>query len=201
MAFDIVLLPEKNFAKRIVGLNNSLIRNYGNKRIVLNENYCLPHISLLMGAINSKYLSDVKERLDYLSSHFLPLEFISTRRTIENLPSKDRILKIVGLEIERTEQLMNLHKSVVDGIKHLLSDSDITKEMMYNPKEIESEDTPWMFSYIKNFMRDSSYNKFNPHITIGDGVLEQKLNLPIKFESKSLVIGHLGNYCTVGKIL
>ncbi len=30
MAFDIVLLPEKNFAKRIVGLNNSLIRNYGN---------------------------------------------------------------------------------------------------------------------------------------------------------------------------
>ena len=58
-----------------------------------------------------------------------------------------------------------------------------------------------MFNYIQNFIIDSSYDKFNPHITIGDGIIEKPNYLPLKFKTSILGLYHLGNYCTCRKVL
>lgn len=201
LSVDFVLLPSEDFTKKVIELNHSLKRDYQNKRIVLDEESCLPHLSLLMGIIYKDSIREIKKKLNYLYKEFIPLDLEATDLTLEDLPTKDRILRIMGLKIRETKELKELHEKMVKDMSPYLIDSEVSKGMMFNPKEIDSEDTPWMFPYIRNFIRNSSYKNFNPHITIGDGILEQKINLSMRFTSSRLAVTHLGNYCTCRKIL
>lgn len=201
LAVDFVLLPHEDVMIKLVELNNLLRRDYTRHRIVLDEEKCFPHISLLMGSISRENVDKVKEKLIYLSEKFMPISLGATDFTQENLPAKEEILKISGLKIKKSQRLKNLHTRIIDEMKPYLVNPEINADMMYNPREIDSLDTPWMFHYIKKFIRNSSYENFNPHITIGDGILEQKLKLPMKFVSSRLAVAHLGNYCTCREIL
>ncbi len=201
LAVDFVLLLPKEVTQELVQLNNSLRKDYLNKRIVLNEESCLPHLSLLMGVIYKDSIEKIKKKLNYLYKEFMPINLEAMDLTLEDLPAEDKILKIAGLKINNSQKLRELHERLINGIKSYFTDSEVNVNAMYNPKEINSEDTPWMFSYIQDFVRKSSYEKFNPHITIGDGILEERLKLPMRFISSKLVVAHLGNYCTCKKIL
>lgn len=201
LAIDFVLLPQKEVVQELVRLNNSLRRDYLNKRIVLNEKSCLPHLSLLMGVIYRDSIGEIKKKLNYLRREFMPIELEAIDLTLEDLPAEEKILKIIGLKIRETRKLRELHRKTVKDMSPHLIDSEISREMMYNPKEINSENTPWMFPYIRNFIKNSSYENFNPHLTIGDGILEQKVNSPMKFTATELSVAHIGNYCTCREIL
>jgi len=57
--------------------------------------------------------------------------------------------------------------------------------------------------WIKNYPKESSFENFFPHITIGIGEVEGEISgikFPIKFNASKLALCHLGNYCTFRKI-
>ena len=58
--------------------------------------------------------------------------------------------------------------------------------------------------WIRNYSKESSLDKFSPHITIGIGEVESEtrgLAYPIKFNTSKLALCHLGNYCTCRKVI
>jgi len=203
-AIDIVLLPPKDITDKIIELNHSLKRDYNNPRIVLGE-YCLPHISLLMGIVPLKYIPMIKASLNYISQSIRPLNLEITNIDYEDLQAKNQKLKIAGFALKSSQELIKLHEKLIQETRRYLIDAEITKDMFFDPEEIDEEDTPWIFGYIRNFIKNSSYDKFTPHITIGDGdlekTLEQELNFPISFTAFRLALCHLGNYCTCRKVL
>ncbi|MBS3080484.1 hypothetical protein J4221_03360 [Candidatus Pacearchaeota archaeon] len=201
---DIVLLPPKDITDKIIELNHSLKRDSNNPRIVLGE-YCLPHISLLIGIVPIKYIPIIKASLNYISQTFKPPNLEFTNIDYGDLQTKNQKLKIAGFALKSSQELIELHEKLIQETKRYLIDAEITKDMFFNPEEIDEEDTPWIFDYIRNFIKNSSYDKFAPHITIGDGelekALEQELNFPISFTASRLALCHLGNYCTCRKVL
>lgn len=53
--------------------------------------------------------------------------------------------------------------------------------------------------WIKNYPKESSFEKFSPHITIGFGEVEGEtcgIKFPLRFSVSKLALCHLGNYCT-----
>ena len=64
------------------------------------------------------------------------------------------------------------------------------------PSEINNATIIWIKKYLKN----SAFDNFNPHITIGFGEIE-KINLPINFKAEKLALFQTGNYITCRKNL
>lgn len=197
---DVALLLPQELERKIIELNNSLKRNYKNIRINHNKD-CHPHISLFMGFIDYEQINDIKKDLEKISQSFEPQYLEIEKLDIENLPVKNGEIKISGFELTGRNSLRKLHEEVVNKIKDYIIDENITKEYLFNSKEIDEEDTPWMFPYVENFIQNSSYENFKAHITLGDGVLEKELKLPINFTTSRLAICYLGNYCTCRNIL
>ena len=47
-AIDVVLLPSPEMAARVIAINQELLKS-AERKIILDEQVCLPHISLCMG--------------------------------------------------------------------------------------------------------------------------------------------------------
>ncbi len=200
IAFDAALLFPIKLERELIELNHSLKRTYSPARIYLNNKDCFPHLSLLMGIIDYERGEEIKEKLEEVSYAFNPIELKIKRFDLESLPVKDEEISISGISFEKNSSLLKLHESVAKSLKEFLIRGEVNKEMMYAPDEINAEDTPWMFPYIQNFLENSGYEKFNPHITIGDGILESQ-DISDRLIASRLAICQLGNYCTCRKII
>lgn len=198
---DVALLFPANLEKKLIKINHSLKRDYSPAKIYLNEENCFPHISLLMGVIDESQLEGIAKKLDYLASKFNPPKLNINNIELETLPTKDKEVYISGISLKKNSLILELHRSVVENLKEFLSEGEINERMMYASIEIDAKDTPWMFQYIQNFLKNSSYEKFNPHITIGDGVLKKQRGTPKGLTASRIAICQLGNYCTCRKIL
>ena len=78
--------------------------------------------------------------------------------------------------------------------------SDITKvtrEMLFDSENIKPPTLNWIHNYTKN----SSYDNYGGHITIGFGDKIENLKTPIIFEAKRLALAQLGNNCTCRNII
>lgn len=201
LAVDFILIPPKEIINKVIALNHQLNRDYNNSRIVLNQESYLPHISLLMGVLPKTNLPNIKRILEDIASSFSPIELTIKNLHLQDLPAKDRILKIVGLELEKSDTLQRLHEILFKKSIPSLSNDSVTGQMMYAHQEIDSEDTPWMFPYINNFRKNSSLSNFKSHITVGDGLISKPDYLPLTFITSRLALCHLGNYCTCRDIL
>ncbi len=200
-AVDFVLIPPKEIITKIIKLNRKLKRDYNDTRIVLDKEKCFPHISLLMGILPEENLPLAQKILTQIDLTAQRINLSLTNLVSEDIPAKDRTLKIAGFELSKSGLLYKLHEDILKKIRPYLLEKNISKEMMYGSFEIDEKDTPWMFPYIKNFKKNSSGKKFNPHITIGDGEVKKPDYLPLSFTADRLAICHLGNYCTCRKIL
>ena len=196
---DAALLLPKDLNDRIIELSSSLVRDYP-PRITLGDQ-CLPHISLFMGVFSAEYLETLYSKLITLSQEFSPIELEIERIDSEELSAKDKSLIIHGLSLKSSKPLIKLHEALIKVLSPYLDHSKVNKQMFSNPEEIDQEDTPWMFPYIENFIERSSYSKFKPHITIGDGLLKEGLPFQAQFTATYLALCQLGNFCTCRKIL
>jgi len=190
-AVDVVLLPDEAMTDKAIEANAELVKKFG-KKIVLNKETCLPHISLAMGCIDEKDIASV-ERILQLSAKECSLSDLKICgvRSSENSTGE----KVSVFEVEKTEELQLLHKTVMEQLAPYLS-CDVTADMIYGDEEVAETTLLW----IKNYREKSSFDKFFPHITIGYGELSA-FSFPIKFTASRLTLCHLGNHCTCRKIL
>ena len=92
------------------------------------------------------------------------------------------------------EILQKLHEELMTNLSTYLS-YDATLEMFFSPPEIVEKTLFWVNTY-----RNTSFENFYPHITLGISKLENhKMN--INFIASKIAICHLGNYCTCRKVI
>jgi hypothetical protein len=191
-AVDVVLLPDEAMTDKAIEANAELVKKFG-KKIVLNKKNCLPHISLAMGCIDEEDITSVEGILRSITKK-CPLSdlTVSGVRSSGNAAGE----KISAFEVEKTEELQLLHKTVIERLAPYLS-CDVSSDMVCANDEVEESTLLW----IRNYLEKSSFDKFFPHITIGYGELSNFLSFPIKFAASRLALCHLGNHCTCRKIL
>ena len=190
-AIDVVLLPDEAMMERAVEANRELVRQYG-KKIVLDKENCLPHISLAMGCLDEGDLSAAAGILKDIAEELrLPELQVTGIRASTNSAGE----KVSVFEVENIEQLQSLHEEIMGTFAPYLS-SDVTRDMLHGPAEVVESTLLW----IENYRVNSSFGNFLPHITIGYGELSGG-TFPIRFTAGRLALCHLGNHCTCRKVL
>jgi len=190
-AVDIVLLPDQTMMEKAIEANAELVKRFGRK-IVLNKDNCLPHISLTMGCIDERNIGDIKVILEEIAEK-RPLGDLRAIgiRVSENSVGE----KVSVFEVEKQQELQLLHEDIMLKLAPYLS-GDATADMIYADGQVAESTLQW----IKEYREKSSFASFLPHITIGYGQIN-KLSFPIKFAVLELALCHLGNHCTCRKIL
>ncbi|MHC4475029.1 MAG: 2'-5' RNA ligase family protein [Planctomycetota bacterium] len=191
IAIDTVLLPDEAMMDRAIEANRQLVEEFGRK-IVLDKQTCLPHISLAMGCIHQDDIATALTLLAGISQEIsLPQLTVISVRSSTNAVGET----VSTYEVENTEQLQLLHERVMETLAPYLT-SDVTAQMLYEPAEVSDSTLLW----IKNYREKSSFAKFFPHITVGYGRLDG-ISAPVKFSVSKLALCHLGNHCTCRKVL
>ncbi len=190
IAVDVVLLPSEKIIKMAIEINDELVEKFGRK-IVFNEDNCLPHISLAMGCIEESDISDIKRILRMIAKQYPAGELqITGIQTSSNAVGE----KVSAFEIERTERLQLLHKNIMSELAEYFT-SDVTKDMVADG-DVEDSTLMW----IRDYREKSSFENFSPHITLGYGEIPEQVQ-PMKLVASKLALCHLGNHCTCRRIL
>ena len=189
-AVDVVLLPTEAMMDRVIEANVELLKK-SNKKIVLNKENCLPHISLAMGGVDEKDIAAIEKVLQTIAKECssAALRAIGVQTTTNSAGEKVSVF-----EVEKTKELQLLHEKVMENLTPYLT-SDVTGDMIYGT-EVKETTLHW----IKNYPQKSSFANFSPHITIGYGEIND-FSFPIKFVASKLALCHLGNHCTCRNIL
>ena len=151
-AIDIVLLPPENIMDLSIKLNNQAFLD--NKAVVkLDKKDFLPHISLLMGVIEEEKLSELIEKLKEILKNF-------DKVTIEIEKTGDNWISLTN-----TETLQKLHENTVQECDNFLTHDAKNENFLIERNEIITNDCyPW----VNNFPTNHSFEKYQPHITIGN---------------------------------
>ncbi len=181
LAIDIILLPPENIMDAAIDLNDKLLSN---QKTPLDKKEFLPHISLLMGAIEQSRLDELTTLLQQIAEGTLPLELSAHFENRE----------FSMFMIEPSSALQALHETILKQTKNLV-DNDINEDNLFD----HNVDKRWI-DYMSDFRTNSSQEHFDPHITIGRGRLEG-FHKSITFETVKIAVGRLGDRCTVRKVL
>ncbi|MBI3805346.1 MAG: 2'-5' RNA ligase family protein [Nitrospirae bacterium] len=192
IACDIVLLPPREIAEAALRLNRALLGRFDPK-IVLNQNDCLPHLSLAMGALREEALPAAADLLAEVASHFPPISLTVTGIEAGGIATGE---PVSSLKIERTPSLQALHETVLRRMKPLFLEAAADDFIGF--PEVQQTSVDW----VNRYAAAAAYDRFSPHITLGVGTLEPDiLPLPPPGIATRLALCHLGNYCTCRKIL
>ncbi len=191
VAIDVVLLPDEIMMDKAIKANAELLEKIS-KKIVLNKEKCLPHISLAMGCIEEGHINAISKVLAAIADEN-PIAKLKVTGILTSVNARGE--KVSVFEIERTEQLQLLHEKVMKKLTPYFS-YDVTREMIYGDEEVAETTLLW----IKNYPVKASYKNFSPHITIGYGEI-QNYSFPIEFFASKLALCHLGNHCTCRQLL
>jgi 2'-5' RNA ligase len=190
-AVDVVLLPDEAMTDKAIEASAELVKKFG-KKIVLDKENCLPHISLAMGCIDEEDIAAIEGILRSIvkGSSLGDLTILGVRVSGNSAGEK-----VSAFEVGETKELQSLHETIMERLESYLG-RDVTADMICDEEVAETT-----LSWIKNYREKSSFAKFFPHITIGYGKLSNLLPFPIRFAASRLALSQLGNHCTCRRIL
>jgi 2'-5' RNA ligase len=171
--------------------NKELLKQYSD-RIILDKEDCLPHISLAMGCMDERHITDIEKILTSVAEKYNPgrLNIVGI-----NTGTNSSGEKVSSFEVEKTERLLSLHKKIMQKMTPYFS-YNVTVEMVLSPPMAGESTLLW----IKNYPEKSAFENFFPHITIGYGQMDD-LSFTAEFTASKLALCHLGNHCTCRKVL
>ena len=191
IAVDVVLLPPDEIMDRAIRANAELVEKFG-KKIILNKENCLPHISLAMGCISESDISSIEQTLR-LIANASPLGDLMVTGTQTSTNAKGE--KVSVFEIDRTKELQALHETVMKKLAPYFT-HDVTGDMIYGDEDVAESTLLW----IQNYPQKASFANFFPHVTIGYGQIDQQMSA-VMFRASKLALCHLGNHCTCRRVL
>ncbi|MFA6486319.1 MAG: hypothetical protein WCT40_03055 [Candidatus Magasanikbacteria bacterium] len=194
IAIDIALFPPGDITSICIKVNNRAIKN-GHQGVLLNRVDNFPHISLFMGAVKYSDLGLIDRDLQLIMGQFNPIVGVVSRLYSKAKDSAG--IPMYYFDIKNTKQLQHLHELIVKKIRKYVC-GPATQSMFYKNKN-EKISRGWKF--VSNYLKNSSFIKFNPHITLRTDHAKFRGKLPIKFNARRIAICHLGDHCTCRKIL
>ena len=191
IAVDIVLLPSERVTNQAIEANKGLLKQYAD-RIILDKENCLPHISLAMGCMDERDITNIEKILKIIAEKYNPgqLSVLGI-----NIGTNSLSEKVSAFVVKKTEKLLSLHEEVMRRMEPYLS-QDVTAEMVLSPPMAGESTLLW----IKNYPEKSAFENFFPHITIGYGQVDA-FSFTAEFTASKLALFHMGNHCTCRKIL
>lgn len=180
-AVDIVLLPPDNVMDVAIELNDQL---ESADKTELNKTDYYPHISLLMGAVDTTRLGELSGVVADIAQEFaeLPLE------------ARFQSNEYSALMIAPTPELRHLQDVILERTQDLVI-ADVTQESLVD----QNVDALWI-GYMNGYRANDTGENFNPHITLGRGQ-NSSIDKSLRFTANQLAIGRLGDRCTVREIL
>lgn len=189
-AVDFVILPPDHVMDIAISLNKRVCKA---SYILLDKDKCFPHVSLLMGCLRVDQVKEAEIILKSITSQYKAMTLSLTHmRTV-----KTSVGDVITLDIDPHKNLQLLHESLVKSLAPLLS-QDATEDDLFGNSHSAST-----LDWVNSFMRNSCFENFWPHITIGyakENAGSEKIE-PFTFTASRLAICHLGDYCTCKKIL
>lgn len=183
IAIDVAVLPPEEIMQAAIALNHALPDQP--KQMHLAREQRLPHITLLQAAVDKKTLPEIQAQLEQIAGSFGPLS-LQARLVSDN--------GWIYLKLQRTRQLLDLHKNVIEKIDRLVSFDAKTAD--FADKHVEAS----IVSSLRNFKRTSAQTNYNPHITVGVGETKD-LKANLSFQASCLALGALGNFGTFKRVL
>lgn len=193
IAVDVVLLPDKKMTSRAIEANAELVKKAGRK-IVLNKEDCLPHISLAMGCVDQKDVAVIVKALERIAEEY-GSGVAKLNVTGVHIATNSVGEKVSVFMVERTKELQLLHEEVMQAMRPFFS-YDVTADMIYGAGEVAHSTLLW----IRDYPVQSSFANFSPHITIGYGEAGP-VESPMEFTASRLALCRIGNHCTCRQIL
>jgi 2'-5' RNA ligase len=185
-AVDIVLLPPPEVMDAAIQINRMLIEMTGDDAIRLDMAQQIPHVSLAMGCIPGRALSELHVPLEQLAKRLLPME--------------------IGIEgavtVVKEDSLFVLHRSVMAQLAGISKEKCTPASFVRD--EGEEELTPFTLGYVPEYRENAGFERYSPHITLGNGDVTEIDNLPVlpeKATFSTLAVCHLGNHCTCRSVL
>ncbi|MBI2148213.1 hypothetical protein HYU23_00890 [Candidatus Woesearchaeota archaeon] len=188
LALDVVILLPKEISKKIISMNRKQIK-LGEKILILNNRNSIPHISLAIGYIDTKYLNVVKDITRKIVAKFSNIDV-----EIENM-YKTALTGSLALKINKSKKLQEFHESIIDGLRPYFSLTP-SRNVFYKSEKVDHH----TIDTVKNYVKKASYEKFTPHITIATtgNIITIKR---IKFKAEKVALCQLGLNCTCSKII
>lgn len=188
IAIDIALIPDRKIIQELVKINNNSVKIYSK----LNTNNNLPHITLAMGVIDKKYLTEVILIIKKILKKYSKFECNMINQNSQEF-EKDKFM--LRIELEKNKKMIKLHKEIMENLKSYFS-YDLNPEMFYD-KKINNITLNW----IKNYEKKQGHPElFNPHINLKCTPTQIKLGFK-NIKSSTIVVCQLGNYCTCRTVL
>lgn len=189
-AVNFVILPPDHVMDIAISLNKRACKE---SYIFLDKDKSFPHISLLMGCLRLDQIMQAEIMLKAIASQHKKMTLSITHMHTVNTSAGD----IMTLDIDPYNNLQLLHESLVKDFAPLLS-KDATEADIFDSSPAAST-----LAWINNYIPNSCFANFWPHITIGytkENALSERFG-PFTFPASRLAICHLGNYCTCKRIL
>ncbi len=173
---DIAIIPTEEIINQCIFINSQL-DNTG--YISFKDGY-YPHITLGMGCVLN----------DDLDNIFNEIKFC-----IEKFPKS--IINIIGyegnayfsLEVGKNDLIINLHEEIMNIFKKYSHYGDAKKEMFYESENVK--ENSGLIKWVNNFETDHAHDKYDPHISLGEGE-RPNINFPFSFMIDKIGVFHLG---------
>lgn len=194
IALDVAIIPE--IGQWVYDFNSQLF-NISKTGPLFSED-CLPHITLFQGFIENAELKKLESLLDGMISAFLShgpeLRALSIQKGGEFISG----FSSYGVEISKQDNLLKLQKEIHSSFIPI-SINEEEEKLAFSFPEV-NEPTR---RYVRGFKQNNSDGNYHPHLSLGIVKKENTINYPgnLKFPQdlkiKSIVLSHMGNFCTV----
>tara|TARA_R110002012_G_scaffold39867_8_gene109974 strand:- start:6572 stop:7255 length:684 start_codon:yes stop_codon:yes gene_type:complete len=199
IAIDVLLVPSEEMYAQSLELN-SLINESNPETIKLDEKH-VPHITLLQCFIKEENVAEVNSVLEGL--------FDTVKNDSLKAESlfyyKDEEESFAMIAVEKSEQLVQLHRKVIELVKPFIVKNGSEKSFVQNPDGSPIGEST--LSYVPEFVEKHSFENFDPHISLGVAQtrlldsLAKYVFKPINFKAQSLSVYQLGDHGTAQKLL
>ncbi|HLC77739.1 MAG TPA: hypothetical protein VJH92_01295 [Candidatus Nanoarchaeia archaeon] len=196
IAVGLVLIPPENILDLCIKINERAFES-GRGRFRLARDDYIPHITLAMDCISrghfDEVVSDMSQTIKFQRAVYLEA------REIELYTRGDGNRSFLKLNIP--DDLRALHEKSLEILVPYSVNCDSADCLLEGDK---TGMTDFTRKTINGFPTLYARERYNPHITLGcydADQFSQDIQFPIPFEANRLVLAHLGNNCTVRKVL
>jgi len=184
IAFDVAILPPLDISRQAIDLSAKLPQHQS-VGVRLGGDM-LPHITLTQQFVAADEIEKVLDNVGSVLAGWAPLGLTVT--------GAGRGRSSVWMAIDRTPPLAELHRQLMDAL-HAFERTGGTEAAFFN-SDARVGDVEW----VAGFRRNSSYEAFTPHITLGHAAALPFVE-PVTFDATTIAACHLGRFCTCRRVL
>ena len=184
IALAVAILPPPDISRQAIELSAKLPQHESVGLRLGGD--VLPHVTLTQQFVPGEEIDTVLDRVGSALVGLAPLRLSVT--------GAGRGRRSVWMAIDRTPALMELHRQLMDAL-HAFERTGGTATAFFN-SDARVGDVEW----VAGFRRNSSYEAFTPHITLGYAATLPFVE-PVTFDATTIAACHLGRFCTCRRVL